>query len=123
MNAQFITLPSRLRVNASHILSYREVFGATKQTVEIEILGSPSFHEDMTAEQLDNLLQPSSPIVSPVVELRLPKVGEPVMFLWDGHQKHGIVTDHNEDDQKVVVSSHGVDFQYDLPTGYIIDLS
>lgn len=125
----FITLPSGLRVNTAHILEYRETEpGKTVITQNVVMKysdGSPymeSITEDMTAAELDALLQPQgTPIVSPVLELRIPKVGEAVSFSYLDSIRHGVVSKitNGEPTFLVTISSSGETFQYWPDTGAV----
>lgn len=126
MTPQFVTLKSGCRINVAHIVQY-SAFLPNPEKLWIEVSsgveGENEKVEDMTATDLDALLSASSsPIVSPVLELRIPNIGDAVMFDWHGTNRHGVVFAHHEDDQKLVITSHGEDYQYDLPTGYIIKI-
>jgi hypothetical protein len=94
---QFITLPSGLRVNTAHILEYRELTpGKTVITQNVvrptsnedSILESVT--EDMTAEQLDDLMRGPA-IVTPVALADQIELGKPIEFLWEGKTKGGIL--------------------------------
>lgn len=124
---QFISLPSGLRVNTAHILEYKEWTQGTvsiTQAVQDPEGGRLVFEETMTAEQLDDLLRgpATSPIVSPILELRLPRPNEPVMFKWDNRWKHGIVQSPQVEDDKIIIVSDGEEYQYDLPSAWTVKL-
>lgn len=92
----FITLPSGVRVNTSHIIGYRDS-DSKKVRIVHNILGQDGklleFEEDMTAEELDSLLRgpEQTPIVSPIVNLDNLKEGEPCSFTYEGKVKHGVL--------------------------------
>lgn len=122
----FITLPSGLRLNRDNIVQYCPYHNdPTKTYMEISssVDGSNERTEDMTATELDALLSPSSsPIVSPVLELRLPRPGEAVCFKWEGKLRHGIVQSPQVEDDKIIIVSDGDEYQYDLPSSYTVKL-
>jgi hypothetical protein len=126
----FVTLPSGLRVNTSHILHYRyikENDSVAYTRITLSHNGEPEsafvFDESIDLEQMDALLNPQqSPIVSPVLELRLPRPGEPVCFKWDGRWIHGIVQSPQVEDDKIIIVSDGVEYQYDLPSSFTVKL-
>lgn len=117
----FITLPSGKRVNTSDIIQYAHHL-TQKESVWIEIRsnveGENEAMETMTPEQLDALLNPpQSPIVSPVLELRMPRKGDAVQFAYKGKVRHGVVTlvsvsQVHDEYSFVEISSAGDCFRY-----------
>lgn len=94
MTPQFITLPSGLRINTAHIKFFFENSKMPGKTV-IHTADSdpPTITEDMTASELDALLSPpSSPIVSPVLDLDRLQPGAACQFTCDGVNRHGIIS-------------------------------
>lgn len=98
MTPNFVTLPSGLRINTAHILEYREDLPG--KTVIHQSLWIPdpkegmkciSFTEDMTAEQLDTLLQPQSPLISPIPTPGSLNYGKPFSFSYEGKPLHGVI--------------------------------
>lgn len=94
---KFITLPSGKRVNAADIIQYANHFQKEgKVWIEIRSLveGENEASEDMTAEQLDALLNPpSSPIVESVVNLDRFRTGNACSFSYGGDVLHGVIED------------------------------
>lgn len=119
---QFILLPSGLRVNADHILEYRDFNGGLRIIQSAQSVdGFSVVTEDMTAEELDNLLRGTA-VTSPILELRLPERGEGVCFQFEGKQRHGIVISEQVEDDKIIIVSDGDEYQYDLPSSYTVKL-
>jgi hypothetical protein len=120
MTPKFITLPSGTRMNTSKIISYRkEDNGVAIFTTEGPFMAP----ESMTLEQMDALLSPpQSAVVSPILELRLPRRGEAVCFQWEEKQRHGIVQSFEVEDDKILIISDGESFQYDLPSAFTVKL-
>jgi hypothetical protein len=126
MTPQFITLPSGLRVNTAHILEYRQDRDDPKrvriwQAISDGAEGHATFIEDMTAEQLDALLNPpSSPIVESVVNLANFKKGGSCQFTYGSEKRHGVIEEIGVFSGTVFVqfSSHGQTFRYFPQEGY-----
>lgn len=113
---RFIQLPSGLRVNTAHILEYRELSLGKLSIVQSAYQGLdgrfPQIHEDMTAEQLDALVN-GSPIVDPVINLDKLKRGSACCFTRDGKVRHGTI-EFLKCEGFIGVMSHGQDFSISL---------
>lgn len=122
MTPTFITLPSGLRVNTTHIIHY----GQSEHDGQIKLIltDEPTpWLETMALFEMDALLQPQgTPIVSPILELRLPRPGEAVCFKREGKHRHGIVVSPQVEDDKIIIVSDGDEYQYDLPSSYTVKL-
>ncbi len=93
----FITLPSGLRINTAHILEYRESSPGKLVITQNVVLKDPNgygtlefLHEDMTAEQLDDLLRGPA-IVDPVVDLDRIEPGCACCFTKNGERLFGVL--------------------------------
>lgn len=118
----FITLPSGLRINTAHIILVRKHPDA-ERVIQISIVGGDKWMEEVISlEEWDALLQPQgTPIVSPILELRIPKVGEAVSFSYLDSIRHGVVSKitNGEPTFLVTISSSGETFQYWPDTGAV----
>lgn len=110
----FVTLPSGLRANTAHIIHY----GQSEHEGQIKLILTDEqtpWLETMTPEHMDRLLRPPA-VASTILDLRLPKVGDPVMFHLNGQDKHGIVEKVDRGDNQsytiVDISSGGEMFRY-----------
>lgn len=117
----FIKLPSGNAINTEKVVWAVEIDGSTRYRLEGD-LEDYSAEPGMLLETFLNLLQPKSAVITPILELRVPEVGEAVMFRWEGSNRHGVICGRDDENQKVGISSHGVHFQYDLPTGYTVEV-
>jgi hypothetical protein len=115
---QFVTLPSGLRVNTAHILEYREwTQGKTSVTQNVRDPegGMIVFEEDMTAEQLDDILRGPA-IVDSVVDLDKLEPGKACCFTMEGRKMHGVIHEicAMEGQPVVIAISDGKKYEYDL---------
>jgi hypothetical protein len=118
MTPTFITLPSGKRVNAADIIQYCPHYKDEERLwmeIRSSVEGENEGLEEMTPEHMDRLLRPPA-VASTILDLRLPKVGDPVMFHLNGQDKHGIVESVVRGDNQsytiVDVSSGGEMFRY-----------
>jgi len=127
----FITLPSGLRVNAAHILEYRE--NAPGKTYIVQSVpyhrddGSSApqyFEEDMTADELDALLQPQgTPIVSPIPSEESISFDKPFQFTFEGNPKHGLIDGFGYnmiDGPYMRILSDGTHYNFLMPKGVTV---
>lgn len=91
----FITLPSGCRISSTDIIQYAQHFQQPdKLWIEVRssVEGENEKLENMTVEQLDNLLNPQqSPMVDPVVNLDNLRPGKGCSFTCEGTHRHGII--------------------------------
>lgn len=110
----FITLPSGCRISSTDIIQYAQHFQQPdKLWIEVRssVEGENEKLENMTAEQLDDLLNPpTAAIVSPVLDLDNLRPGKSCQFTYEGQVKHGVIEDieNGSFEPNVYVISDGV---------------
>lgn len=91
MNAHFVKLPSGNIINANLVTWFGEYDNGVRYQLAND--GHENFNHEpkLTENQFLSILQPSSPIVSPVVDLDKLKHHGSCSFSFNGLVKHGVV--------------------------------